>query len=390
MGPLSGLRILDLTRLLPGPYATRILADLGADVLKIEPPEGGDYARWVPPVPKEQATFFSALNHNKRSIRLNLKVPQAVEIFWKLLDTYDVVLEQFRPGVMDRLGIGYEKARERFPWVIYVSLTGYGQDGPMANRAGHDLNYIGLAGVLGLTGTPDGRLCLPGAQLADLTGALNGVMGTLAAVFKRERTGEGDHVDVSLAESALNLMSMYVDLPRFEKEVPGPAGMRLNGLNPCYNVYPTKDDRWMSLGALEPKFWAEFVRMIERPDLIDDGLASGERGETVKAELTEIFRNRTQTEWVELIGDRDVCCEPVLRLNELEAHPLWAGRGSIRNMDHPTEGSLSFMRPAARFDSQEFATPKPSPGLGEHTDEVLGELGYDDEELAALAQCKAI
>ncbi|MDP8254926.1 MAG: CaiB/BaiF CoA-transferase family protein [Candidatus Alcyoniella australis] len=390
MGPLRGVRVLDLTRLLPGPFATTILANLGAQVLKVEPPDGGDYARWMPPLNSEQGTFFASLNHNKRSITLNLKNPDAQKIYWRLIQQYDVVVEQFRPGVMQRLGIGYEQARERFPQVIYVSLSGYGQDGPHRQRAGHDLNYIALAGVLGISGSIEGMPTVPGVQLADISGAIYAALGALAAVVQRQSSAQGDHVDVSLAESALSLVSPYLDEAYLRQQAPGPGDMMLNGLHPCYNIYRTADDRFMALGALEPKFFRPFVELVNRPDLADDGMATGERAEQVKAELQAIFSSRTQDEWIELLRDHDVCCEPVLDLKQVPTHELWSGRQAISSIEHPSEGTLHGAYGAVRFASHQRPSIAPSPSLGEHTDQVLAQLGFEPEQIAKLRQDGAI
>ncbi|MGH9388025.1 MAG: CaiB/BaiF CoA transferase family protein, partial [Vicinamibacteria bacterium] len=264
------MKILDLTRLLPGPYSTMLLGDMGADVLKIENPNGGDYSRWVPPLREGLSAYFMHLNRNKRSLSLNLKSPKGVEVLMDIVPRYDALMEQFRPGVCDRLGIGYEAVKGRNPSIVYASLTGYGQTGPFRDRAGHDLNYMGIAGAASITGVRGGPLVIPGVQVADLGGgALMMALGLLAALLHRQKTGEGQFLDVSMLDGCVSWLSPHAAEFLLEGgESPRAGEMRLNGGPICYRIYETREGGPMSMCALEPKFWESFCRAVEKPHLI--------------------------------------------------------------------------------------------------------------------------
>ncbi|HYQ81796.1 MAG TPA: CoA transferase, partial [Anaeromyxobacteraceae bacterium] len=293
--PLDGVRVLDLSRLLPGPYATLVLADLGADVVKVEEAPGGDYLRWMPPLAGEQSGFFHALNRNKRSLRLDLKKPAGAAAFRRLVRRFDVVVESFRPGVMDRLGLGYEALRAAQPGLVLCSISGYGQDGPYRNRAGHDLDYCATAGVLALNGPPE-RPLPPGVQVADVAGgSWPAVAGVLAALVRRAATGEGGHVDVSMTDGALAMLVLQLGGAAARGTPLQRAGEMLNGGAACYGVYRTRDGRFVALGALEPKFFRRFCEAAGRPDLAERQFDDGGRGPL--AELTALFAARTRDEW---------------------------------------------------------------------------------------------
>jgi len=383
---LADLRVLDFTRLLPGPFCTCVLADLGADVVKIEDPLGGDYLRRMPPVVKETGANFLAVNRNKRSVVLDLRHEAGRETLLRLMDRFDVAVEGFRPGVMDRLGVGYAALRARQPRLIFASLSGYGQDGPYRERAGHDVNYCALAGGAGLTGNRDGRLAIPGHQPADLSAALYAAMSILAAVVRRKRTGEGCFIDISLTDCARALNVLQFQEYLQSNYVPGPADHIFSGRYVCYNLYRTKDGRHMSLGALEPKFWLEFCRAVGKTHLETDGFALADEGAPVKRELDEMFAARTQAEWIEFFARFDCCCEPVLRLDEAAAHPLARQRGVIREAVHPTEGPLRQLTQPMRFDPPAEGEQRPAPALGQHNREVLSEAGMSEDEIIALQQ----
>ncbi len=391
MRPLEGIRVLDLSRLLPGPYCSLLLADLGADVVKVEDTKQGDYIRWSPPYQNNQSALFLALNRNKRSIRLDLKNPEGAAVFKRLVEDADVVLESFRPGVMDKLGIGWDVLREINPRLVYCAISGYGQNGPYRDKAGHDLNYLSLAGFESITGVP-GRLALPGGQIADVGGgALSAAVGILAALLQRQQTGAGKFVDISMTDGVLAFITMHLGAWFADKQVPGPADMTLNGAYPCYNVYETRDGRWMSLGALEPKFWLNFCQAVGRPDLADKAFDRGEGEGTPYAEVVALFKERTLAEWSELSAANDFCGEPVLNFDELESHPLHQARGNFYRVQHPTEGEMLQVRTPVRFLGEEPAEARSlPPGLGEHTDECLKATGYTEEDIAALREKGAI
>jgi alpha-methylacyl-CoA racemase len=298
-GPLTGLRILDLTRLLPGGYASLLLADMGADVLKVEEPGKGDYIRFTPPLVGDTSAAHIALNRNKRSMCLNLKVQEGREIFQELARTSDVVLESFRPGVMDRLGLGPDVLRKDNPRLVYCAISGYGQNGPRSQEAGHDANYIGYAGVANLTGEEGGRPVLPGLQIGDLGGgAMAAAISVLTALYRRELTGAGDTCDVSMMDGAFSWLTIHAAALVGSGGEPERERMPLSGAYPCYRIYPAADG-WLTVGALEPQFWQELCRALGRTDLFGDAFATGERRAQVIEELSELFRGRTREQWME-------------------------------------------------------------------------------------------
>jgi alpha-methylacyl-CoA racemase len=376
---LTGLRVLDLSMNLPGPYMTWFLACMGAEVVKVENPVGGDYARALAGRSTRNSPFFEAVNRNKKSLTLNLKHAEGRRLFFELLAQYDVLVEGFRPGTMERLGLGFEACRERQPRVIYVSISGYGQEGPYRLRAGHDLNYISLAGIAGMTGGKDGNPAIPGVQVADIAGgSLMAVAGLLAAVIQREKTGRGQFVDVSMFNGALSLATMVFGGVQAGFEKPEPQKMMLNGRLPCYGLYRTSDGRHMSLGALEYKFWENFCTAVNRPDLLGSQLGGPE---TVD-EVQQIFLARTQQEWIKLMKDQDACCEPVLNLLEAAETELVKAGSMIRNTP---DGDRHLGFPL-RFSESTLDEEKPAPRLGEHTMEVLSGLKLTREELEALSR----
>jgi crotonobetainyl-CoA:carnitine CoA-transferase CaiB-like acyl-CoA transferase len=380
--PLTGLRVLDLTRLLPGPYCTLLLADLGADVIKVEDTETGDYIRWTPPLHGEYSAAYYGLNRNKRSIKLNLKRDSGREAFLRLVEGADVVVESFRPGVMDRLGVGYEVLCQRNPAVVLCSITGYGQNGPYRDRAGHDINYISIGGITGFTGTRDGRLAMPGVQIGDIGGGgMSAAVAVLAALHHRSRTGEGQHCDVSMLDGAVCWLSVHAGRYFSEGVPPAPATVHLNGRHPCYNLYRCADG-YMSVGALEPKFWTELTEALGVPHLAASAYAQGEEADRAVDELERVFMTRTRAQWAEFLAGRDVCCEPVLDFDEVFANEQVLHRGLV------VDPGIGGPTPQLGFPFTMSATPprvrRPAPGYGEHTREVLAEAGYDEAAIVAM------
>ena len=367
---LRGVRILDLTRLLPGAYCTLLLADLGADVIKVEEPGRGDYMRWMGPVVGDQSALFNALNRNKRSVVLDLKSERGRDAFLKLAATADAVVEGNRPGVIDRLGIGWPVLHELNPRLVLCSITGYGQDGPLAGSAGHDLNYLAIAGVLGLNGA-DGSAPHPlPVQVADLGGGgMGAAVAILAALHEVGRGGEGRHLDVSMLDGALAWTAALRADAAAGGEVPERGRGRLTGGIPCYRVYRCADG-YLSVGALEPKFWAALCEAIERPDLIPSQFATDAEGAAVAVQLEEIFARRSRAEWSERLAGLEVCVEPVLDVTEVAGHPQVRARHLI--VDTPTGQEV---RPAIVGDEDWRRLPPPR--LGEHTAEVLREVGVE-------------
>jgi crotonobetainyl-CoA:carnitine CoA-transferase CaiB-like acyl-CoA transferase len=375
--PLRGVRVLDLSRLLPGPFCTLLLADLGAEVVKVEDVEGGDYIRAMGPFIGGQSAYFLALNPGKKSVSLNLKTKAGRELFLRLAATAEVIVESFRPGTVDRLGIGYEAVKAVNPRVVYCSISGFGQDGPDRDRAGHDLDFLARSGILGLCGRPDAAPAIPPVQVADLSSAMYAAAGILAYLRESERTGEGRYLDIGMLDSALAWMVMPV-AEYAAGERGGRGRLPLTGKHPCYNVYRTRDGRDVCLAALEKKFWEAFCRATEREDLLP--LQFSERPEDF-ARLEALFAGRTRDEWAELLRDTDFCCEIVPSLDEVLADPQVKHRGLV--IETAAVGQANILLGHPLRDRREKERPA-CPGHGEHTAEVLSELGVTDRELAEL------
>jgi len=391
VGLLKGLKMLDLSRLLPGPYCSLLLADLGVEVLKIEDSEQGDYMRRMGPSLKKDSAYFLALNRNKKSMILNLKTKEGKEIFYKLIDTYDILLEGFRPGVMDRLGIGYQELKSKNPRVIFCSLSGYGQNGPYKERSGHDINYIGLGGILELTGPKDGDPTIPGTQIADIGGGgMMAAIAILAAIVHREKTGEGQYLDVAMHDGVISWLSIHAGRYFMDNELPKRGEMHLSGRFACYQVYPTKDGRHISLGALEPKFWKNFCQAIGREDLVLKQFIEGEERVQIIKEIRELFKTKTQKEWVEFFKNVDACLEPILSLGEVFQHPHVLHRKMVIEYEHPVEGKIRQVGNPIKSSQFPFEIRTPSPAWGEHTMEVLKAIGYSEEEIKHFKGVKAI
>ncbi len=381
--PLRGIRILDLSRLLPGPYATMLLGDLGAQVIKIETPGLGDYMRVIPPFIKDARTgeevgaAFLMVNRNKKSVALNFRNARGKEIFLRLVRTADVILETFRPGAAEKWGIGYSATRAINPRIVYCSLSGYGQSGPYRDRAGHDLNYIALAGLLAANGAADGPPIPPMVQVADLSGGMLAAISILAALIGREKTGVGQYLDVSLFDGALSWASTMMGGTYAAGKSVQRGKMQLNGGMACYNVYETRDGKYLTLGAIEPHFWAAFCKAVGREDL-------NPRAQEFEAipEVAAIFKTRTFDEWMELFKNVDACVEPVREFAETLNDPHVQQRGLVTEVDGVKQIGSVFV----------FAeNPNlPPPRQGEHTREVLREIGLSDEELTQLHQAEII
>ena len=391
--PLEGVKVLDLSRLLPGGFCSLLLADFGAEVLKVEDTGAGDYVRWAPPLyegaaPSAQSAMFLSLNRNKRSIRVNLKEEGGRNVLLRLAREYDVLLESFRPGVLDRLGVGYDRLREENPGLVYCAITGYGQDGPYTARSGHDMNYLGLIGLLGLTGERDGPPIQSGGQVADLGGgALMAAFGILAALRERDRSGEGQFVDVSMADGALSWLAMVAGRYFADDVVPKRGDLELAGRLVCYRPYAAKDG-WVTLGALEPKFWQAWCRGVGREDLIEKQFEAP--GTETHAEVERIFLERTRDEWQAFASEHDCCLEPVLDLDEALRSELVRAREMVVELDQPGAGKVKQLGVPVKLSRTPGGARAPGPVLGEHTDEVLAAAGYSEEEIAALKESGAV
>jgi alpha-methylacyl-CoA racemase len=393
--PLDGVQVLDLSRLLPGPVCTLHLADLGADVVKVEDTGAGDYARslGLAPTgdgrapPDAPSAFFRMVNRNKRSLALDLKASAGRDAFLRLAQRADVIVESFRPGVVDRLGVGYAAVAALNPRIVYCSITGYGQTGPYRDRAGHDINYLGYAGVLDQTGSSGGPPALSNLQVADLLGgAMNASTAILAALFGASRTGNGSHVDVAMTEGSLahNIFALHAIETLGHVQARG-ADLLTGGV-PCYGVYATQDGRYLAVGALEGKFWRALCDALDRPDLVAGQLATGRAGTLVRQQLAAIFAQQTQAHWIERLATVECCVTPVLSLDEALAD------AQVRARDMIVRGADGVRQyaPPFRLSGHAFAIVRAAPAQGEHSAEILREAGFSAEEIGLLADSGAI
>jgi crotonobetainyl-CoA:carnitine CoA-transferase CaiB-like acyl-CoA transferase len=393
--PLEGLKVLDLSRLLPGGFCSLMLADFGAEVIKVEDTGMGDYVRWSPPYYEGADTtargaLFLALNRGKRSIRVDLKTEPGKQVLLRLARNADVLLESFRPGVLDRLGVGYERLRAENPGLVYCAITGYGQDGPNRDRSGHDMNYLGLAGLLGLTGEADGPPVQAAGQIADIGGgALMGAIGVLVALRERERSGEGQFVDCSMFDGAMSWLALVAAGALAGGITPRRGGLQLAGSLVCYRPYRCADG-YVTLGALEPKFWNAFVTGVGREDLRNN--AFDPPGSDTHKQVEEIFAQRTRDQWRAFASEHDCCLEPVLELDEVLDSELVRAREMVVELDQPgAEQTVRLLGvPIKLSRTPGDANRGPGPGLGNDTDAVLAEAGFGPDEIAALHEAGAV
>jgi crotonobetainyl-CoA:carnitine CoA-transferase CaiB-like acyl-CoA transferase len=413
--PLAGIRVLDLSRLLPGGFCSLLLADFGAEVLKVEDTGMGDYIRWAPPYydgaqDSARSALFLSLNRNKRSIRIDLKSERGRAVLLRLARDYDVLLESFRPGVLDRLGVGYERLREENPGLVYCAISGYGQDGPKRDASGHDMNYLGLVGLLGLTGEGDGvggrvggHPIQSAGQIADLGGgALMAAFGIMAALRERdgvpaagpgrpgrEGSGEGQVVDVSMADGALSWLAMVAAQALCEGRAPRRGELPLAGSLICYRPYECADG-WVTLGALEPKFWQAWCRGVGREDLIERQFEGP--GSQAHAEVQEVFRARTRAQWEQFAGEHDCCLEPLLELEEALDSELVRAREMVVELEQPgvARGVRQIGIPVKLGRTPGDHNQRPGPALGEHTEQVLREAGCTPQEIEELLASGAV
>jgi alpha-methylacyl-CoA racemase len=389
--PLQGLRVLDLSRLLPGGYATYLLASLGAEVIKIEEPGVGDYVRWTPPMHGEVSSGHLALNRGKRSITLNLKASGAAAVLERLAANADVLVESFRPGVLDRLGVGWSRLSEINPRLVMCAITGYGQSGPYRDRAGHDVDYLAYAGVLDLIGEPGGPVTIPGVQIADLAGgALPACVGILAALEQRHRTGKGAFVDTSMTDGAFGLAALAMHTVA----IGAPAWTRgagpISGGLACYRVYQCADDLEIAVGALEPKFFKRLCELLEKPGLADRQLDPAAQPALIQ-ELADLFGSKRRSHWLELLENAEVCVAPVQTLNQALDDPQLQAREMIRVLGLPAGPVPVAASPIRVSDAPgdlgvDHAATSPPPGLGDDTEAVLSEVGFTPHQVADLRE----
>jgi crotonobetainyl-CoA:carnitine CoA-transferase CaiB-like acyl-CoA transferase len=384
-GPLAGVRVLDLSRLLPGGFCTAALGDLGADVVKVEQPGSGDYMRWGEPRFGAESAASWTIDRNKRSVSLDLKDPAGVAAFLDLARAAQVVVESFRPGVVDRLGVGYDAVAAVNPAIVYCSISGHGQDGPLRLQPGHDINYVGRAGLLSITGPADGLPAVPGVQVADLgTGGLFSAVGILAALYRARATGAGDHVDLSMTDGALAWLSIHLEDYFASGVDPGREGMILNGRFPCYNVYACADGRHITVGAIEERFWEVLCERVGRADLLPTRLDPA----AIPA-WREVFLARARDRWVELLAD-GACVGPVNDFAEASAEPQALARGMVVEQEHPEVGTVRQLGSPIKLRNHPVGVRSPAPRLGADTRALLAEAGYPEERIDALLSSGAV
>ncbi|MDP9509335.1 CaiB/BaiF CoA-transferase family protein [Pseudomonas protegens] len=390
-GPLASLKVLDFSTLLPGPFASLLLADMGAEVLRIESPTRMDLLRVLPPHDHGVSASHAYLNRNKRSLALDLKRPEALEVIRQLLQDHDILLEQFRPGVMERLGLGYEALKAINPRLIYVSITGYGQTGPYKDRAGHDINYLALAGLASQTGRRDQGPLPLGIQAADIAGgSLHGVIGLLAAVIARQHSGQGQHLDISMTDCVFSLNAMAGAGYLACGVEPGMEQQVLNG-GSFYDYYRSRDGRWLSVGSLEPVFMRQLCQALGRPELAAQGLSPlPEQQRALKQALQIEFEKHDFAQLCQLFAGLDACVEPVLSLAEAVEHPQLQARQLLSQVPRE-DGSLQTQMACPLKFSDGLPEPRHiGARLGAHSDQVLAELGYSAERIEELRRSQVI
>lgn len=371
--PLENIRILDLSHMLPGPFGTMVLADMGAEVIKIEPPNGGDGFRQRNPKIHQEGSAFLMVNRGKKSCVLDLRSPEGLAVFLELARTADVILEQFRPGVAERLGIDYPSIQKINPGIIYCSLSGYGQDGPYRDLPGHDINYLSIAGILDTIGKKDQPPALPGIQIADLCGAQWFVISVLLGLMARERNdGAGQYIDLAMTDAVFPWLSLFLSDYVATGTVTGRGESKSGGAYAFYNVYETADGRYVSLGAAEPKFWAAFCTAVGHEEWIGKQMAAGEEQTALIQTVADLFKTRTQAEWVDLLFHKNCCFTPVQNVTEALNDAQLTHRGMKTTIHHPTEGDVINFAFPVKFSGMSAAETEAPPAYGAHTEELTG------------------
>lgn len=386
MLPLEGIKILDLSRLAPGPFCSMMLGDLGADVLLVEAPADGKLAAAIlgGAADPERAAAYNVMGRNKRSIVLNLREPEAREVFYRLADTADVVLEGFRPGVVKRLGVDYETLAARNPRLVYCSLSGYGQTGPYSQMVGHDINYISIGGALGMIGWPGQPPAIPVNVIADFAGGgMHAAYGILAALIARERTGRGQHVDIAMSDGVLYLLASVAGAVLAGGPSPTPGATALNGGLPHYNVYQCSDGGWISIGSLEPRFFANLCKVLACEEYISHQYDGSKRAE-IALHFKKQFLTKTRDEWFEILKQSDICAAPVYSMEEALRDPHNLARQMVVEVRHPTLGAVRQPGIGTKLSDTPGAVRTTAPVPGQHTDGVLHALGYGPQAIADL------
>jgi alpha-methylacyl-CoA racemase len=390
-GPLQGVKILDFSRLLPGPLATMFLADMGADVIKIEDPDNPDYVRDFEPRVNGMSLFYLSLNRNKRSMAVNYLSHEGKQLIYDLVKSADVLVEQYRPGVMKEMGFGFEELSRINPKLIYVSVTGYGQHSSKAMDAGHDLNYIAIAGALGITGSESGDITIPGFQLADIAGgSYMTINAVTAALYQREKTGKGEWVDVAMTDAAVPLNALQFAYHQGTKLNPGRGKFELSGGLANYNVYKCADGKHVALGSLEPKFWNKFCASVGKSDWSERFLQQGDALVTLKQEVKTLFLTKTRAEWIEFLKAEDICFTGINELDELEQDAYLNERGMFLNNEHAAVGHYKTINQPLKFLANNFENNWSAPDLGVDSASILKEIGYNENQIAQLSLSNSV
>jgi crotonobetainyl-CoA:carnitine CoA-transferase CaiB-like acyl-CoA transferase len=386
---LQGIRVLDMAWVGPGPFCATILGDLGADIIKIHEPDPerrGSLTKYA--LPNDPA--FPGLR-NCRVMGLDLKAKDGCAIFCELAKTADVVIESYRPGVTKRLGVDYKAIKKINPKIVYASMTSYGQDGPYRDLPGHDINYISMGGLLGLTGESGSAPVLPGTLVADLAaGGMSAAIGILAALTARVETGKGQFIDVSITDGVVALMSMWIN-PHLAYGLAFERGDTMfTGHYPWYNVYQTKDGKYISIGAFEPWFYANLCQLLGRDDFIEHQFTEGKKREEISRYFKQTFLTKSRDEWLEILRQKDTCVAPVYSMDELVSDPQLISRGMINELPHPVLGTVRQVGSMLKLSGSPFRVRNWSTRFGQHTDEILQEIGYDAKRVKALRKAGVI
>ena len=378
-GALTGITVIDLSRLLPGPYCSMILADHGTRVIAVED------KRFL-----EDGLFFNIINRNKEHMSLNLKTKEGKEIFFHLVQKADVVMEGFRPGVVERLGVDYQSVRKVNPQIIYCSITGYGQNGPFRDRVGHDVNYLSYAGVLDLIGEPGHPPSIPGVQFADIAGGgMNAAIGILLALFAREKTGKGQYIDISMTDGMVGLLPTSLFFQQLTGKEPQRADGLLSHRYACYNTYETADGRYLSIGAVENRFWMQLCDLLDVPKYTPLQYDDSHRKEIIDF-MRKTFKQKTLEEWNEMLADHDICWGRVQSLSEVMEDPLFRQREMVVDIKERDGNTSRTLGVSVKLSETPGSIRTPPVNFGESTTTILEELGYTQEEIKTLEEKKVI
>ena len=383
--PLQGFRILDLSAVFPGSLCTQILADLGADVIKIEPPGAGEPGRSIPPLVKTTGIFFHMINRNKKSVTLDIRKPRGREILLRLAERADALVENTRPGNLAKIGLGYDDVARVNPRIVYCSITGFGQDGPYRDIPAHDINFLALSGILGLIGEKGRAPAVPDIQIAGAgAGGMNAALGIVSALLRRERTGRGQYIDAAILDGLTPYLTLSMCQYMHERKLPRRGESLVSGGYAFWNVYRTKDGRYISLGCWERKYWENFCRAVNREDLAAEQHAPPPRQDRIIEEVQAIFMTKTRDEWVSALDPREICYAPVNTLEEALEHPQIRHRGLWFRGQHPVDGQIPQPGFPLKFSEDQPGWRTPPPALGEHTREILMEAGISEKDFDEL------